>query len=59
MSERIKHLLAFSLSAVVTLGVMFLVVSWNFDPADIVIPFLFLVGAGVGWWARGVWERGA
>lgn len=52
-----RQLLAFTAAFIVTLAALFLFTAWDFAWADLALAFIFAIGSGAGWWARGVWLR--
>lgn len=57
MIAPMKPIITVVLSTVVTLVTLWLFIGWDFAPIDAVAVLLLVIGAGIGWWARGVWER--
>ena len=54
MKDAGTKLAAASVGFVVTIITLFLLTAWDFQPVDLVVPFIFLVGIGVGFWVATV-----
>ena len=52
-NEAAKRIVVSSISFVVTIIILFLVTAWDFQPIDVAVLFIFLVGVGVGTQVRG------
>ena len=49
-SDQLSPLVSVTLGLVLTIAALFLVTGWDFQPIDLAVQFILLVGVGVGFW---------